>query len=157
MKGFLLLDKQVGETPLECMNRFRVSHLEYSEVKMTYAGRLDPMASGLLLVLTGDAIYSKEKFLSLPKTYECTVILGLSTDTYDILGIPVKRNSFLIKETNDVKVNQIGLEEIKGVLNSFIGTFQQDYPPYSSKTVGGKQLHQIARSGGIDQVKIPQY
>lgn len=88
MNSVLVLNKQVGETPLACIERFRVSHPEYQEVKMTYAGRLDPIASGLLIVLTGDKVHEKESYLGLPKTYECVALLGVATDTYDVLGIP---------------------------------------------------------------------
>lgn len=145
MKDFLLLNKQVGETPLACMDRFRVEHPEYQGVKMTYAGRLDPMASGLLLVLTGDAVHKKDEYLTLRKTYTCTALLGVETDTYDVLGLPL---------LGGLVPDRKGTVE---ALNSFIGTFEQTYPPYSSKTVNGKQLHQIARSGDINQVVLPTH
>jgi len=53
---------------------------------MTYAGRLDPLAEGLLLVLTGEECKNKEKYLGLDKEYEVDVLFGFATDTYDILG-----------------------------------------------------------------------
>jgi tRNA U55 pseudouridine synthase TruB len=51
MENVLKLYKNVGETPLECLERFRVENSEYKDVPMTYAGRLDPMAEGVLIVL----------------------------------------------------------------------------------------------------------
>jgi tRNA pseudouridine55 synthase len=87
MNSLLILNKYVGETPLACMERFRAEHPEYEGVKMTYAGRLDPIASGVLLVLTGGRVHEKESYLGLPKTYECTALLGVATDTYDVLGM----------------------------------------------------------------------
>lgn len=150
MHNVLLLHKQVGETPLGCIERFRSAHLEYQGVKMTYAGRLDPIASGLLIVLTGDKVHEKESYLGLPKTYECTALLGVSSDTYDVLGIPVGGDPLLEEERVVAAGGRVRLE-----LETFVGTFQQAYPPYSSKTVDGKQLHQIARSGDIDGVEIP--
>lgn len=157
MNEVLMLNKQVGETPLACMERFRASHSEYQGVKMTYAGRLDPIASGLLVVLTGEKVHEKERYLGLPKTYECTALLGVATDTYDVLGIPAQVFS---GESEQYVQQSSGLsnqdELIAATLQSFVGTFQQAYPPYSSKTVDGKQLHQIARDGDIDQVKIPE-
>lgn len=146
MNELLLLDKQVGETPLECLERFRGGHPEYQGVKMTYAGRLDPMAEGLLLVLAGDKVHEKEKFLKLSKTYECTAILGVETDTYDVLGSPL-----LTGEGLGVRF----VEEVSGILYSFIGTFTQEYPPYSSKTINGKQMHTLAREGNLEDVEIP--
>ncbi len=182
MKELVLLDKQVGETPLACMERFQAAHPEYAGVKMTYAGRLDPIASGLLLVLTGDAVHTKDQFLGLSKTYECTAILGASTDTYDVLGVPVplRHSQGLVPPPlirggqasgiphlveSSVSPWQGGVAEalrgrggtVKEALQGFVGTFQQAYPPYSSKTVGGKQLHQIARAGDIGNVDIPTH
>ena len=87
MKELLLLNKDVSETPLECLERFRGENPEYANIKMTYAGRLDPMASGLLVVLAGGMVQKKEEFLKLPKTYEATVVLGIESDTFDCLGI----------------------------------------------------------------------
>jgi tRNA pseudouridine55 synthase len=137
----LVLNKQVGETPLECINRFKESHSEYANVKMTYAGRLDPMAEGVLIVLTGEMVHKKEEFLKLPKTYECVAVLGVSTDTYDVLGLP-----------SSYQEEGLGMEfvrEMETKLQSFIGTFEQKYPPYSSKTINGKQMHTLAREGGL--------
>lgn len=65
--------------------RFRAENPQHKETKMTYLGRLDPMAEGLLLVLSGDT-RDKNKFLDLDKTYEFEVLWGVSTDTYDVLG-----------------------------------------------------------------------
>jgi tRNA U55 pseudouridine synthase TruB len=83
----LNLYKEAGETPLECMERFRLAHKEYGGVPMTYAGRLDPLASGVLLVLASEARFKREEFLALPKEYEFECLWGISTDTYDPLGL----------------------------------------------------------------------
>ena len=53
---------------------------------MTYAGRLDPMASGLLIVLAGEETKNKEKYLNLDKEYLFEVLFGFKTVTYDFLG-----------------------------------------------------------------------
>lgn len=147
MREILVLEKQVGETPLQCMDRFRVTNPEYADVKMTYAGRLDPMAEGLLLVLAGESVKRKEEFLGLDKEYICTAILGVETDTYDVLGFPT---------TSFSHIPVVSATEAKQILNSFLGTFEQQYPPYSSKTVGGVQLHQLAREGKLDGVEMPK-
>ena len=87
MESVIILDKKIGETPLECLERFRRDHLEYQSVKMTYAGRLDPMASGVLVVLAGDMVHRKEEFLGMEKMYEAVIVVGLGTDTFDGLGV----------------------------------------------------------------------
>ncbi len=176
MQDILILNKQVGETPLECMNRFRLEHPEYEGVKMTYAGRLDPMAEGVLLVLAGERVHDKDKYLKLPKTYECTAIIGIGTDTYDILGIPTLSSKLpltpswqegepnshvsdapLTKRSCKVKHLCKAHEALRVTeeLSSFVGTFTQQYPPYSSKTVNGKQLHAIARDGELEGLEMP--
>ena len=66
--------KNIGETPLECLERVRLEYGKAPEVPMTYAGRLDPMAEGLLLVLSGKELQNKDKYLGLPKTYEFEVL-----------------------------------------------------------------------------------
>src|SRR5690606_23219787 len=82
----LQLYKREGETPLECIQRFRAENPSYAEVSMTYLGRLDPMAEGLLLVLAGDT-RKKKAYLELDKRYEFEVLWGFETDTYDMLGL----------------------------------------------------------------------
>src|SRR3989344_9613864 len=86
MKNIIVLNKKEGETPLEALENFRPRNKEYKDIKMTYAGRLDPMASGLLLVLVGKEIKNKEKYLALNKEYDFKILFGFATDTYDILG-----------------------------------------------------------------------
>ncbi|MDQ3244755.1 MAG: tRNA pseudouridine(55) synthase TruB, partial [bacterium] len=86
VKSFYLLNKKEGETPLEALESFRVKAKIGKEVKMTYAGRLDPMASGLLIILAGEECKNKEKYLRLDKEYNFEVLFGFATDTYDILG-----------------------------------------------------------------------
>lgn len=147
MKKILLINKKEGETPLEALNIFRTKNKKYKDAKMTYAGRLDPMASGLLLVLAGEETKNKEKYLALAKEYEFEILFGFATDTYDILG---KVNSHM----SDMWEKQELEKEIKQNLKYFTGKFIQKYPIYSSKTVNGKQLFEYAREG--KNVKIPE-
>lgn len=147
MQDVLVMNKQIGETPLECINRFIGSHPEYQGVKMTYAGRLDPMAEGVLLVLVGEMVHRKDELLKLPKTYECVAVLGIETDTYDVLGLP-----------SSCQEEGLGMEfeKVAEELGKFTGTFTQSYPPYSSKTINGKQMHTLAREGGFEGLEIPK-
>ena len=147
MKKIIILNKKEGETPLEALESFRRKNNEYKNVPMTYAGRLDPMASGVLLVLTGEECKKKEKYLALSKEYKFQILFGFTTDTYDILGKIV--NSTIL--TN----SRIDLErKIIENLKYFTGKFVQEYPAYSSKTVGGKPLFAYARRG--EKVESPE-
>ena len=143
MKNIIILNKKEGETPLEALDNIRLKHKEYKDIKMTYAGRLDPMARGVLFVLLGDEVKNKEKYLALDKEYKFEVLFGFATDTYDVLGKVV---SSKINYVIDQKI-------IKSYLKTFLGESMQPYPIYSSKTVFGKQLFAYARAG--EEVEIP--
>lgn len=118
---------------------------------MTYAGRLDPMASGLLLILAGEECKNRGKYLNLSKEYEFQVLFGCATDTYDILG---KVTAKACEEHLDA-LNMPSLEkQIKKNLKYFRGTFIQKYPIYSSKTVKGKALFEYGREGV--EVEVPE-
>jgi len=84
---YILLEKAVGETPLQRMEAWRTQAGIAAHVPLTYAGRLDPMASGQLLVLVGEECKKKDKYLALDKTYQFSVLLGIGSDTHDVLGL----------------------------------------------------------------------
>ncbi len=140
LKKIILLNKKEGETPLLALDKFRAKNKGYKDIKMTYAGRLDPMASGLLLVVTGEETKNKEKYLALDKEYEFEILFGFATDTYDILGKIVSRKKYE-GSIKDLEKN------IKENLKYFTGKYTQTYPLYSSKAVAGKQLFEYARAG----------
>ncbi len=137
-----LVNKQAGETPLRALERLRkVKRL--GSVSLTYAGRLDPMASGLVLVLAGKAIEKKEQYLSLPKTYEAVALLGFTSDSGDILGLAKKQNS-----------KKFSSENIRLAIYSLKGRVDMALPRYASVPVNGKPLWVWARAGQI--VKTPK-
>jgi len=144
MDKVLNLYKKRGETPLECIYRFKMVNPEYTDKAMTYAGRLDPLAEGVLVVLSGEAVHTKEDFLALPKEYEVDVLFGVSTDTYDVLGM-----------ATELSVAPVETSLAEEVLKNFSGQHTLSYPPYSSKTVNGKPLFSYARAGNIDSINIP--
>lgn len=137
MEQVLEIYKNRGETPLMALERARKEHGILESVPMTYAGRLDPMAEGLMLVLVGEACKTKDQYNALGKTYEFELLSGMSTDTYDLLGL-------VTQFENEA---QLDVEKVKKYLSDHIKTFSQNYPPYSSKTFEGKQLHTHTREG----------
>ena len=137
-----ILNKRVGETPLELIRRTFPDH---STKKYTYAGRLDPMASGLMIILEGDEVHEKEQYLDLDKTYELEILFGVSTDSYDTLGLI----------TDSQLSPSITHAQLTKTLDSYPQTFEQPYPPYSSRTVEGKPLWLWAKEGKLDQITIP--
>jgi tRNA pseudouridine(55) synthase len=135
MPRYTMIEKVVGETPLQALERFRASDPSYQDVPMTYAGRLDPMASGMLLILMGDECKQREKYDGLDKIYDFEIVLGASSDSDDVLGIPHRGEPFSQTEA-----------EIQTAVMQLIGTHQIPYPAFSSKTVDGKALHEYARA-----------
>jgi len=153
MKKLIILSKKEGETPLEALESFRRKYKEYKDVKMTYAGRLDPMASGLLILLTGEETKNKEKYLKLSKEYNFKILFGFATDTYDILG-KITNHNILARSRKSVMLSLLK-KKIKANLKFFRGEFMQSYPMYSSKTVNGKPLFTYARAGKA--IKSPKH
>lgn len=140
MENRIIINKHLGETPLEALERLRAKKGISAQVPMTYAGRLDPMAEGELLILIGDECKNKERYLGLDKEYEVEILFGIETDTYDTLGL-----------ATEGKQGGVDLELIRAKLTNYRGRFMQEYPPYSSKTVKGIQLHELARAGELPE------
>lgn len=147
IKKVVTINKKTGETPLQAIFSFKSKNEGYKNLKMTYAGRLDPMAEGLLLCLVGDECKNKDKYLACDKEYVFEILIGFSTDTHDLLGLVTSRNA---------KTEAIKKEELKRYLKGFVGRSVQAYPAYSSKTIGGKQLHFLARRGEIKTEQLPK-
>ena len=140
------LYKNLGETPRERLERLRTQKAHYAHEVLSYAGRLDPMDEGVLLCLVGSANKRREQYLDLSKEYVLDVLFGFSTDTYDVLG--------RVMDTGDpAKVHRAEVE--KG-LNEFRGHVAQEYPPFSSKTVGGKSLFEWARGNALGALVLPE-
>jgi tRNA pseudouridine55 synthase len=141
----LNLYKKMGETPRERLERLRVHMPHYAHEVLSYAGRLDPMAEGVLITLVGAANKRRDAYLDLSKEYVLDILFGFSTDTYDILG--------RVMETGDPSA--IRRDMVARGLNEFRGHVSQLYPPYSSKTVEGKSLFAWARSNALSSIVMP--
>ncbi len=138
----ILCYKNKGETPLQMLDRLRLEKPVLENEKLSYAGRLDPLAEGLIVVLVGDENKEREKYLGLNKTYIVDILIGVSTDTSDLMGI--------VKEVKSLKFDNLDL--IRKNLVRFAGKFSQKYPSFSSKTFSGKALFQYAREGNFPEI-----
>lgn len=142
----LNLYKNLGETPRERLERLRAQKPLYEREVLSYAGRLDPMAEGVMLCLVGQANKRRDEYLDLDKEYVVDVLFGVATDTYDVLGKVIN--------TGDAEsVTRAGIE--KG-LNEFRGKVEQEYPPFSSKPIEGKSLFEWARQGALGALVMPK-
>lgn len=139
----LNLYKKRGETPLECINRFRGVFPEYQNIKMTYLGRLDPMAEGVLLVGTEEETKEerRKQLFGLNKDYEFSAIFGFKTDTYDCLGKithPLTPPLTLREGETHTKTNISAFDLVK-ICKIYEGQREQEYPKYSSKIISSQE------------------
>ena len=148
MERFVVLDKAVGETPLAAIQAWKKRDPTYARVPASYAGRLDTMASGKLLVLLGDECKRQRAYTGLDKEYEIEVLLSIGSDTGDILGIP----EYIHQE--DIRADKKRLAE---VLRRERGAHRRAYPAFSSKTAAGKPLFLYALDGTIGDILIPEH
>lgn len=148
MDRILNLYKERTETPLERIKRFVKAHEEYRGVPMSYAGRLDPMAEGVLLVLAGKENKHREEYLSLHKTYRTDILFGFATDSGDALGI-------LTESVTRASHKKIATADMLAAVASLVGSRSQRYPAFSSKPLKGEPLHAHARRGYIDDQVLP--
>lgn len=146
-KDIIAVYKPIAITPLQLVQQFKQKFPEYKDTKIGYAGRLDPMAHGVMLLLIGNENKNRDQYLNLNKTYQFTVLFGISTDSYDILGI--LSNTKYCHPDNTLAIT------ITAFINDKLGKQTQQYPPYSSKTFKGKPLFQWAREGRLSEVKFP--
>jgi tRNA pseudouridine(55) synthase len=142
---YITLSKKVGETPLQVLENWRQTRPDLVNVPLAYAGRLDPMASGQLLVLIGEECKKQTEYHNLDKTYEVEVLFGVRSDSGDVLGlVSSAENMFVLVK-----------EDLESVLSTLVGEIELPYPIFSSKTINGKPLHTWAVEGRLNEVTIP--
>ena len=141
-------NKKYGETLAETLIRFRKEYPSFQNEKITYAGRLDPLAEGLVLLLTGEERFQKEEFLKLPKLYSVDFVLGIQTDSYDILG-RIEAVNFPFKKNYQTNF-------FHELIAAYQGEVSLPYPPFSSRPVSGKPLFVWARERNIAKISIPK-
>ncbi|MBU1104318.1 hypothetical protein KJ664_00250 [Patescibacteria group bacterium] len=124
--------KPVGVTSFEIIRQVKK---RYPGQKVGYVGTLDPMADGVLLVLTGDDTKKCQELVDLPKEYEFTVVFGIATDSGDILG--------LVKPEIPSTI-EITAKSLKATTAKFVGKYRQTVPAFSSVKYKGKELYKLA-------------
>ena len=131
--GILPVDKPAGMTSHDVV--WRVRKL-FGTKKVGHTGTLDPMATGVLVVLLGRAAKACEYVSHDEKVYEATLRLGLTTDTEDVTGTTLTTSTALPTPS-----------DVEEVLPSFRGNILQIPPMYSALKVNGRKLCDIARAG----------
>ena len=110
--------------------------------RIGHGGTLDPLATGVLPVCIGSATRVAEFFTRWPKTYHCTMRLGVSTDTYDSDGAI----------TRQADASRVTAADIERALAAFRGELAQTPPPYSAVKLAGRPLYDYARKGQPGEV-----
>jgi tRNA pseudouridine55 synthase len=134
LDGVLLVDKPRDHTSHDVIARLRG---KLRMRKIGHAGTLDPMATGLLVVLVGRATRVSQYIISLDKEYEGTVELGRTTDSQDAEGQTM--------ETRPVPV--LTEAEVRAAMQGFLGDQYQTPPMFSAIKIDGVPLYKRARKG----------
>lgn len=143
--SFLIVYKNPGETTLQAMrDAQKITNMQNET--LGYAGRLDPMAEGLIIVLVGETNKKRKQYERWKKQYIVDVLFGVETDSYDPLGtiISVKSSKSVTKEV------------IEAHVQAYCGSFEQSYPPYSAKLLNGKPMFYWARHNKLDMSNLPK-
>jgi tRNA pseudouridine55 synthase len=133
-EGVLLIDKPGGMTSHDVVDRVR---RKLRMKRVGHAGTLDPMATGLVLILVGKATKLSQFLMTLDKAYEGTITLGKETDSHDADGEVVAEKP--VPELNE--------EQVREYLAGFVGDQYQIPPMFSAKKQGGVALYKLARKG----------
>lgn len=133
MNGILLINKPKNFTSFDVVAKLRRI---FKIKKIGHAGTLDPMATGVLPILLGNATKIQELLQNSDKEYLATFKLGLTTDTLDITG----------KVLSESVVN-VSLDDIKNILPKFCGEINQVPPMFSAIKKNGIKLYDLARKG----------
>lgn len=150
--GIILVNKPAGWTSFDVVAKIRGQiRAEYTargekptkrQLKVGHAGTLDPFATGLLVILLGDATKKATEFLKLDKVYEATIRLGQTSTTGDPEG-----------EITDASDYQPSQEEVEAALQKFSGEITQVPPIFSAIKVNGERAYKLAHQG--KEVEIP--
>lgn len=143
MNGILLIDKPKGWTSFDVVNKVRrmvqQSPLSTSNKKrfpVGHTGTLDPMATGLLVLLLGTYTKQAPGLTKLDKTYDVTMKLGQTSTTGDVEG-----------EITTVSSTQPAVDAVKTALQQFVGDQMQVPPAFSAIKINGQRAYKLARDG----------
>lgn len=135
MRGVLNVNKPSGISSYDVIRR--IKPILQSPIPIGHAGTLDPLASGVLLVLLGEATKVSRFLLDLPKEYVAGVLFGRQTDTDDISGETLAEHS----------VSGLTPESVRAALGRFTGEIEQVPPAFSALKQDGQPLYRLARKG----------
>lgn len=141
MHGALLVDKPSGPTSHDIV---AIARRALRTKAIGHTGTLDPLATGLLVLLVGHATRLAQFLVTDEKEYIADVRLGVATATYDAQGLGPERGQTRVRPGSDLGLTP-SPERLAAVLAEFLGTFPQLPPPFSAKKIGGERAYKKAR------------
>ncbi len=159
----LNINKPKGWTSYDVVRKVK-SSLDIK--KVGHAGTLDPLAEGVLVILTGKDTKKQEEIMRMEKEYEFEMALGLVSETYDLEGplyiyspgskelepFSVENAEKLLKRTQEFDVN---INKVDKVFKNYVGEIHQRVPAYSAVKKKGKPLYKYARKGLLKREDLP--
>ncbi len=142
MNGILIVNKPAGYTSHDIVAKVK----KICHEKVGHTGTLDPMATGVLPLLIGEGTKLSGYLTQHDKTYEAVIQLGKQTDTADGEGKVIQEK--------EVNLQNLEIENVQKVLQSFLGKQTQKPPIYSAIKIHGKKLYEYARNN--EKVEIPE-
>jgi tRNA pseudouridine55 synthase len=132
MNGVLIIDKPAGWTSHDVVNRLRRI---LGQRSVGHLGTLDPLATGLLPLVTGSLTRLAQFYMASEKTYEGVIRFGFATDTYDAEGEPAA----------PAQPVRLSLDQAGELAAGFLGMIEQMPPPFSAKKIHGVPAYKLAR------------
>lgn len=145
LNGILLIDKPAGWTSFDIVAKVRgviKAKTGLKRPKVGHAGTLDPLATGLLVILVGDYCKRAAEYTKLDKIYEVSLELGKTSSTEDAEG-----------DLTSVSSRQPADLEIQETIQSFVGAYNQTPPAFSAIKIDGQRAYKLARAGKAPEMK----
>jgi tRNA pseudouridine55 synthase len=143
MNGVIIVDKPAGWTSHDVVNRMRRI---LGQRSVGHLGTLDPLATGVLPLVTGSLTRLAQFYTTSEKTYEGVIRFGFATNTYDADGEPLEAKvETAAQDCPDGRRRDLSLETLQKLSARFIGLIEQIPPPFSAKKINGVPAYKLAR------------
>jgi len=139
VNGVLLIDKPAGLTSHDLVDRVREI---FKQRRVGHTGILDPLATGLMIILLGKGTLLSSQLTGVDKKYSAVFEFGKTTDSFDREG----------KFVSEINPGNVDLEQFKHLCDTFTGQINQLIPPFSAVKLNGKRMYKSARDGQ----KVPE-
>lgn len=142
----LLVDKPLDWTSFDVVKKIKYklrSEFKFKKIKVGHAGTLDPKATGLLVVCTGNATKRISDIQNAPKEYEAEIKLGFETESYDT------EKPEILKQD----ISHLTAHDVSETLKKFVGEIDQAPPVFSAIKIDGKRAYDLARAGKEVEMK----